>query len=287
MATNGLLITARGVGKSFAVRDGTLSVFEAIDFDIQRGQFLTIIGASGCGKSTLLQIVAGLAKPSSGTVTFRGQPVTSPPAGMIYVFQQYAKSVFPWRTVEQNMRFGLERLKLGRKEMNERVERTLALIGLKGNEQYYPAQLSGGMQQRLALGRALVCEPEVILMDEPFSAVDALTRMHLQQQLLEIWEQLRTTIIFVTHDVEEAVLLSERVICLGGRPAVIQEDTEIGLPHPRSAVTTKEHPEFLRLRHHLLEQVLRGQPGGAGVLAGVTTAPAPEAVPVLSQGSQL
>lgn len=250
------LISLRGVGKSFRVGNGSLNVFDSVSFDISSGQFVTIIGASGCGKSTLLQVIAGLSRPTSGTVTFKGQPVTSPPSGMIHVFQQYTKSVFPWRSVEQNMRFGLERLKVDRREAERRVSRTLALIGLHGYESYFPSQLSGGMQQRLALGRALVCEPEVILMDEPFSAVDALTRMHLQQQLLEIWEQLRTTIVFVTHDVEEALLLSQRVICLGERPAVIQEDLVIDLPHPRSAVTTKEDPEFLRLRHHLLDRVL-------------------------------
>lgn len=285
MAAAEPLIAVRDVGKSFAVRGGALTVFERISFDIPRGQFLTIIGASGCGKSTLLQVIAGLARPSSGAVTFKRQVVTAPPPGMIYVFQQYAKSVFPWRTVDQNMRFGLERLKLSRKDMGERVSRTLSLIGLQGYEQYYPSQLSGGMQQRLALGRALVCEPEVILMDEPFSAVDALTRMLLQQQLLEIWEQLRTTIVFVTHDVEEAVLLSQRVICMGGRPAVIQEDVGVDLRYPRSTVTTKEEPEFLRLRHHLLDRVMHGPAGSTAPPPAPVAESAPAVLPAAT-GSQ-
>lgn len=266
------LIQVRGVSKAFLVDGQPRSVFSDVSFDIPRGQFLTLIGASGCGKSTLLRIIAGLQPASSGTVLLGGQTVVQPPPGLIYVFQQYANSVFPWRTVEQNMRFGLEIRGMDRGETQRRVQRVLSLVGLEGFMHHYPSQLSGGMQQRLALGRALVCEPDVILMDEPFSAVDALTRMNLQQQLLEIWETMRTTIVFVTHDVEEAVLLSERVICLGGKPASIRVDLPIEIPHPRSAVSTKEHPSFLPYRHQLLETIF-AEEGSGGSLGSRPVAP--------------
>ena len=177
-----------------------------------------MIGPSGCGKSTLLKLIAGLETPSAGEVRFNGRCVDGPAKGMIYVFQQYTKSIFPWRTVIQNVEFGLSSHKrLGRKEARERCREYIRLVGLAGYEDYHPYQLSGGMQQRVCIARALICEPEVLLMDEPFSAVDAMTRAVLQELILKIWQTVPVTILFVTHDVEEAVFLSTRIISLTRR----------------------------------------------------------------------
>jgi NitT/TauT family transport system ATP-binding protein len=170
---------------------------------------------------------------------------------MIYVFQQYEKSIFPWRTIGENVALGLEQSGVRRAERRRRVIDYLKLVGLEGIADHYPAQLSGGMQQRVAIARALVCEPEVLLMDEPFSAVDALTRATLQDLLLELWERIKLTVLFVTHDVEEAVYLSTHVTALTRAPARIDEAIEIDLPYPRSQITTRESARFLEYRHHL------------------------------------
>jgi NitT/TauT family transport system ATP-binding protein len=222
-------------------------VFEELRFDIAEGEFLTIVGPSGCGKSTLLKIVAGLVPPSAGTVRFRGEPVSAPPREMIYVFQQYEKSIFPWLNVRDNVGFGL-------RDPHERAERTrrfIARVHLDGYEGYYPSQLSGGMQQRVALARALACQPAVLLMDEPFSAVDALTRASLQQLVLELWQELKLTVLFVTHDVDEAVFLSTRALALAGRPARVDIDRPIDLPYPRDPVRSHEDPRFIARRTEL------------------------------------
>lgn len=231
-----------------------------ISLAIAEHSFVSIIGPSGCGKSTLLQVIAGLAPPTSGGVTYLGGPVRRPPFDMIYVFQQYPKSLYPWKTVKQNVIFGLEnRGKLDRKEIERRGVHYLALVGLKGWEKTYPWQLSGGMQQRLAIARALTCEPRVLLMDEPFSSVDALTRSELQDLLLQLWERFGFTLLFVTHDIEEAVYLSQRVVVMSPSPAVITNDVSVELPYPRDQITTREHPTYLRHRRNLLEQVFAYQ----------------------------
>ena len=254
------LIEVRGVSKSFRIQQASFCVFEGLNLAIEEGSFVSIVGPSGCGKSTLLKVIAGLQRPTSGSVFFKGEPVTKPPANMIYLFQQYPKSVFPWRTVWQNVLFGIEDKKdLDRGEIQERGRKYLALVGLQGNETLYPSQLSGGMQQRLAIARALACEPEVVLMDEPFSAVDALTRMKLQQLLLEIWDRVNITVIFVTHDVEEAALLSRRVIALTRTPAIIDKDLRIDLPYPRNHLTTREDPRFGSYRRELLHSIFQAE----------------------------
>lgn len=282
------LIAVDGVAKAYRVNGRSSTVFDKLSLSIDPGSFLTLVGPSGCGKSTLLRLIAGLDPDTArtGSITFKGARVDRPPAGMIYVFQQYSNSIFPWMTVLENVTFGLKRRRgsalgigsLGtrieslrgrhatdghggeggwnrnRNRIRDRCREYIQLVGLEGYEHYYPSQLSGGMQQRVAIARALVCEPEVLLMDEPFSAVDALTRRSLQQLVLSLWERLDITILFVTHDVEEAVYLSSRVVSLSRAPARILDDVRIDLPYPRDPTGTRSSPRF----HELSARILSG-----------------------------
>jgi NitT/TauT family transport system ATP-binding protein len=250
------LISLRGVAKSYSVNGAPLRVFDDLSLNIERRQFASLIGPSGCGKSTLLKLICGLETPDVGQIVFDKVAIKGPPRGMIYVFQQYSKSIFPWRTALQNVEFGL--MTRGRNSAAEARERCLEymnLVGLHGYENYYPYQLSGGMQQRVAIARALICEPMVLLMDEPFSALDAMTRAILQELLLSIWERLDLTILFVTHDVDEAVFLSSKVISLARAPRGIQDVRDVRLPYPRDQIQTRDDPEFIRLRHDLFASV--------------------------------
>src|SRR6185503_9877205 len=202
--------------------------------------FVSIIGPSGCGKSTLLQIMAGLAAPTSGEVFFRSTRVQEPPPDVVYVFQQYTRSLFPWKTVERNVAFGLENKgTLSRSEIGSRTREMIGLVKLTGFERHYPWQLSGGMQQRVAIARALACRPAVLLMDEPFSAVDALTRVGLQELVRSLWRKLGLTVVFVTHDVDEGVYLSTRVVALTRAPGAVAADLPIVLPDPRAAAVPR------------------------------------------------
>ncbi len=258
------MIALRDVGKSYRFGDRSTEAIRGIDLTIEAGSFVSIIGPSGSGKSTLLQIVAGLLEPSTGEVLFHGRKVTEPPPGMIYVFQQYEKSIFPWRTVAHNIALGIEdRPDISAAECRDRCARYLELVGLKGVADHFPRQLSGGMQQRVAIARALVCEPDVLLMDEPFSAVDALTRAALQDLLLEVRKRLGITVLFVTHDVDEAVYLSTHVVALSRAPAHIDSSVEIELAYPRDQIATRESEAFIAYRHRLLSRVLAQQASGA------------------------
>jgi NitT/TauT family transport system ATP-binding protein len=231
--------------------------FDSISLDIAPSEFVAIVGPSGCGKSTLLRIAAGLAPASAGEVELDGSPISAPPPGVVYLFQQYAKSLFPWRTVIDNVMFPLEAApRSERRRLKERCSEYLKQVGLAGFESKYPWQLSGGMQQRVAIARALAAEPRVLLLDEPFSAVDALTRMELQSLVLDLWRENRFTAVLVTHDVEEAVFLADRVAVLSHRPTTLSEVVEVGLPRPRDHITTREDSRFLELRHHLMEALL-------------------------------
>jgi NitT/TauT family transport system ATP-binding protein len=237
--------------------DRRVEALADVNLQVEPRSFVSIVGPSGCGKSTLLQIVAGLLAPTAGQVRFKDQVVTRPPREMIYVFQQYTKSIFPWRSVRGNVAFGLQnRERLSRRELDARCAEYIRMVGLEGFEAAFPYQLSGGMQQRVAIARALACQPEVLLMDEPFSSLDALTRANLQEQLLELWRELRFTVLFVTHDIEEAIYLSQRVVVLSRAPARVTNDVEIDLPYPRSQLTTKEEPRYLEHRHRVLSEIL-------------------------------
>jgi NitT/TauT family transport system ATP-binding protein len=251
------LLQLSKVSKSFPGKGRETVALESIDLDIRRNEFLAIVGPSGCGKSTLLQIAAGLLKPTSGAALLHGKPISSPPAEIVYLFQQYSKSLFPWRNVERNVSFPLEKLSISSSERKERATKYLEMVGLSEFAQHYPWQLSGGMQQRVAIARALVAEPRVLLMDEPFSAVDALTRLDLQSLILDIWHQRRNlTTVLITHDVDEAVYLADRVALLTRRPSKISHIFDISLSRPRDAIRTREQPEFLKLRHELLYLLL-------------------------------
>jgi NitT/TauT family transport system ATP-binding protein len=250
------IIEVRGVGKVFKTKGRSLTVFDNLSCAIERRSFLSIIGPSGCGKSTLLKLISGLDTPTAGIIDFNGRAVTCPPKGMIYVFQQYTKSILPWRTVIENVEFGLRAQRsVSSKEVRERCREYLNFVGLNGYDDYYPYQLSGGMQQRVCIARALICEPDVLLMDEPFSAVDAMTRAILQELVMQIWQTLPITILFVTHDVDEAVFLSDRIISLGRNGAGIAEDVAINLPTPRDQIATRANPKFTELRQQLFASI--------------------------------
>jgi NitT/TauT family transport system ATP-binding protein len=249
-------IAVEGLSKRYLSAGKQLTVFEDLRFSIRQGEFLTVVGPSGCGKSTLLKIIAGLVPASEGKVWFQGKLMTEPRPEMLYVFQQYEKSIFPWLTVRENVGFGLKKRRdLDAASKAERVRRFIDRVQLAGYEDYYPSQLSGGMQQRVALARALACAPMVLLMDEPFSAVDALTRANLQQLVLELWQELKLTFVFVTHDVDESVYLSSRVVALAGRPARVDLDLPIDVPYPRDPVHSHENAQFIARRSQLYRSI--------------------------------
>ena len=256
MAVDERELRIAALGKTFSGKQ-TVTAVENLSLDVRGGEFLSIVGPSGCGKSTLLQTVAGLIPATSGHVVLGGNDVTGEPAHMVYLFQQYAKSLLPWMTVEDNVIFGFNHhLRLGHGAARERCREHLAMVGLGDVAEYYPWQLSGGMQQRVAIARALSADPKVLLMDEPFSSVDALTRMELQALILELWEKRRFTAILVTHDVDEAIFLADRIAVLTPRPATIGELVPVELPRPRRSVEVHENPKFLELRHRLLDRLL-------------------------------
>ena len=260
-------ISATGVGKEYVALDGTrVRGLTPIDLHIEAGSFVSIVGRSGCGKSTFLRLVAGLESPTEGSIDIGGELVDGPPDSSRYVFQNYNESLLPWRTVGENVKFGLRHSHRPhqaktRREQRELAEHFLAEVGLFGIYDKYPSELSGGMQQRVAIARALAAQPEVLLLDEPFSAVDALSRGSLQDLTLRIWAEHHQTILFVTHDIEEALYLSDRVIVLKEQGAGIHRDVEVGLPRPRDQVATREEPRFLDLRRDLLSFVLHSTAG--------------------------
>jgi NitT/TauT family transport system ATP-binding protein len=258
-------IAVEGLSKRYASAGRQLTIFEELRFSIRQGEFLTVVGPSGCGKSTLLKIIAGLVPATDGKVWFQGKLISEPRPEMVYLFQQYEKSIFPWLNVRDNVGFGLrKRRDLDAAAKAGRVARFIERVQLAGYEDYYPSQLSGGMQQRVALARALACAPMVLLMDEPFSAVDALTRGNLQQLVLELWQELKLTFVFVTHDVDEAVFLSSRVVALAGRPARVDLDIPIEVPYPRHPVHSHEDAGFIARRSQLYRSITQQPAGKAG-----------------------
>ncbi|HXQ53864.1 MAG TPA: ABC transporter ATP-binding protein [Stellaceae bacterium] len=256
-ARGGEALRIDSVGKTFSTPGGDLVAIRSVSLEVEPGEFLAIVGPSGCGKSTLLQIVAGLISPSSGKILLGGQDVTAQPAHMVYLFQQYSKSLLPWQTVEGNVLFSFNhRMRLKRRAARDRCREYLEMVGLKEFAAHYPWQLSGGMQQRVAIARGLAAEPRVLLLDEPFSSVDALTRLELHALILDLWTQKRFTAVLVTHDVDEAIFLADRVAVLSRRPGAISEVIETHLPRPRQVVETHENPNFLKMRHRLLGHLL-------------------------------
>lgn len=238
------------------------------DLSIAAQSFVALVGRSGCGKSTLLRLIAGLEQPTSGSLSLGGMPLSRPSAAVRCVFQNYSESLFPWKTIRENVRFGLRHAsRPGRPtddggDWRDLPDSYIAEVGLVGVADRYPNELSGGMQQRVAIARALAAKPEVLLLDEPFSAVDALSRAHLQDLVLRIWREHRLTILFVTHDIEEALYLADRVIVLKEAGGGIQNDVIVPLPRPRHQVSSREAPEYLALRRQVLNLVLNEAPVG-------------------------
>jgi len=244
-------ISIKGLSKSFQLKKETLQVLSNIHLDVADGEFLTIVGASGCGKSTLLRIIAGLEQNFVGEVRINNKPIKGIGKDRGMVFQDLR--LFPWLTVAENIAFGLE--KTSAKEKKEIVQHYINLVGLNGFENARPTQLSGGMAQRVAIARTLANKPEIILMDEPFGALDALTRIQMQQEILRIREQEKVTMIFVTHDIDEAVLLGDRVVVMGNRPGTIQEIINVKLSYPRD----RNSHDFLNIRRRIYYKFFANQ----------------------------
>jgi NitT/TauT family transport system ATP-binding protein len=234
-------------------------ILERINLTVNRGEFVCLVGPSGCGKTTLLRLIAGLLLPTRGDVQYNGRRVTEPARDVAIVFQDYSKALLPWRTAFGNVSLALEATGVPKAERAPRIRTLLEKVGLGQHAEHYPAQLSGGMQQRLQIARCLAQEPSVLLMDEPFGALDAITRQTLQDEVLRIFATSRTTNIFVTHDLEEAIYLGDRVIALRPNPGRIAEEFEVGIPRPRDQLTTREHPTFLRLRRELFDFIQEGE----------------------------
>jgi NitT/TauT family transport system ATP-binding protein len=232
---------------------GGKTILRDISLDVRPGEFLCIIGASGCGKTTALRLAAGLYQPTGGTVTFDGKPMLTPRRDIAIVFQDYGKALLPWRTAAGNVSLALEAAHLASSRRAERIDELLKKVGLPNHAQKYPAEMSGGMQQRLQIARCLAQEPKVLLMDEPFGALDAMTRQGLQDEVLSLVRASEATVIFVTHDLEEAIYLGDRVIGLSPHPGRIGIELRIDLPRPRDQLRTRENPEFLRLRRELFD----------------------------------
>ncbi|MFI5937750.1 ABC transporter ATP-binding protein [Actinoplanes sp. NPDC051494] len=226
-----------------------------LTFTVAAGELVCLVGPSGCGKTTLLRCVAGLLEATGGTVTLDGRPVSGPPPGMAVVFQEYGRSLFPWMTVRDNVELPLRQKKIRPPRRRTLVDDALAAVGLDGTHAAYPWQLSGGMQQRVAIARAVAYEPSVLLMDEPFAAVDAQTRADLEDLVRALWQRLGVTVLFVTHDIDEAVYLGQRVLMLSSAPTVIQDELAVDLPLERDQSSTRADPRFTALRTRVYEQI--------------------------------
>ncbi|MER5657665.1 ABC transporter ATP-binding protein [Streptomyces sp. NPDC002131] len=254
LVVTGLRKVYEGAGRRVeAVRDLT--------FTVDTGELVCLVGPSGCGKTTLLRCMAGLLTPTAGEVRLAGRPVSGPPPGMAFVFQEYGRSLFPWMRVGENVELPLRQKRLGRGRRRELVADALESVGLSDAAGAYPWQLSGGMQQRVAIARALAYEPEVLLMDEPFTAVDAQTRADLEDLVRRLWRERGMTILFVTHDIDEAVYLGERVLILSASPTVVREQLTVDLPDERDQLHTRVAPRFAELRTHVYEQIQAAKRG--------------------------
>lgn len=250
--TRNIKLSIQNVKKSYMGRNGEVVALNGVSLDIAENEFITVVGPSGCGKSTLLNIIAGLLDATSGKVLCDGKEVkgTGPERGV--VFQQYA--LFPWLTVEKNVRFPLDMKGVKGAEADAIVDKYIHMVGLENFRNHYPKELSGGMKQRVAIARAYAGNPEVLLMDEPFGALDAQTRTQLQQELLDMWEKERKTCFFITHDVDEALILGQRVVIMSARPGRIKSILPVDIPYPRDQ-RTKMSERYLELKNHIWEQV--------------------------------
>jgi NitT/TauT family transport system ATP-binding protein len=244
--------------KVYGTGETATEAISDLSFEVDKGEFVCIVGPSGAGKTTLLKTVSGLMAPTSGEIELAGEKVSGPPEQMALVFQDYSRSLYPWMKVGENVAFPLRRKKMSKAERKEIVDHAVESVGLATAIDKYPWQLSGGMQQRVAIARGLAYQPEVLLMDEPFASVDAQTRADLEDLVLNVRHEYGVTVLFVTHDIDESVYMGDRVVILTGRPARVQEVLDVDLPRPRDQVETKELPEFAHLRAHVYRAIKGG-----------------------------
>jgi NitT/TauT family transport system ATP-binding protein len=246
---SGMILEIRELKKAFPKKKGEMVAIADFDLSVKEGEFVCILGPSGCGKTTILRIIAGLETQSSGRILLNGQEISGPGSDRGMVFQEFA--LFPWRTVRRNVEFGLEMKGVPPEERRTRTQKFIDLVGLSGFEDYHPYQLSGGMKQRVGIARALANEPAILLMDEPFGALDAQTRNLMQKELLRIWSETKKTVVFITHSVDEAVFLADRIVVMTARPSSIGQIYEIKWDRPRD----RGSPEFANLRKQILAQL--------------------------------
>ncbi|MFE7275521.1 ABC transporter ATP-binding protein [Streptomyces sp. NPDC057623] len=256
------MLDVRGLKKVYEGSGRRVEAVRDLTFTVDAGELVCLVGPSGCGKTTLLKCMGGLLTPTSGQVLLEGRKVSGPPPGMAFVFQEYGRSLFPWMRVGQNVELPLKQKEMPRARRRELVRDALESVGLADATGAYPWQLSGGMQQRVAIARALAYEPRVLLMDEPFAAVDAQTRADLEDLVRGLWRERGITILFVTHDIDEAVYLGERVLVLSASPTVVQEQLKVDLPAGRDQLHTRVDPRFAELRTHVYEQIQAAKRGG-------------------------
>ncbi|MGH7852412.1 MAG: ABC transporter ATP-binding protein [Candidatus Binatia bacterium] len=250
------ILEVQSLSKSYRQAGGeSTAAIGNISCQVEAGEFVSFVGPSGCGKTTLLMTIAGLLAPSAGRVVVNGKEVSGPPADLVLLFQEYNKSLFAWRTVLSNVRFGLEARGDYSPNASSKARSLIDLVGLRGFENHFPWELSGGMQQRVAIARALAYEPKVLLMDEPFGSLDALTRLELEDALLGLWSVLKTTIVFITHDIEEAIYLSDRIWVLSRRPSEIIEELPIDFARPRNQLSTRAETRFMEVRNKIYRQI--------------------------------
>ena len=269
----GSVLEIRHVAKTYGTGPQATRAIADVSFAVADREFVCVVGPSGCGKTTLLKCVGGLLRPTSGEVLLRGKRVTAPPEQMALVFQEYGRSLMPWSSVRNNVLLPLRHKRLSRAERTRLVEEALEAVGLTRFIDHYPWQLSGGMQQRVAIARALAYQPSILLMDEPFASVDAQTRGDLEDLVLRVREKFAVTIVFVTHDIDESVYLSDRVVVLTHAPTEVKEVIDVDLPFPRDQIATKELPEFAHLRAHVYRLIKREQqesPEDVAALAATT-----------------
>ncbi|MGW1957292.1 ABC transporter ATP-binding protein [Streptomyces sp. NPDC001920] len=268
------MLDVRGLRKVYEGSGRRVEAVRDLTFTADAGELVCLVGPSGCGKTTLLKCVGGLLAPTAGEVRLAGQKVSGPPPGMAFVFQEYGRSLFSWMRVGENVELPLRQKDLSRARRRELVTDALTSVGLADAAGAYPWQLSGGMQQRVAIARALAYEPQVLLMDEPFAAVDAQTRADLEDLVRGLWRERGITILFVTHDIDEAVYLGQRVIVLSASPTVVREQLKVDLPDDRDQLTTRVSPRFAELRTRVYEQI-RSAKLGATAVAETDTPPRP------------
>ena len=249
------MLSIKNLKKVYQVADGEIEAVRNLTFDVADGELICVVGPSGAGKTTLLKCIAGLLTPTSGSIELAGSPVTGPPKAMAVVFQEYGRSLFPWMTVHANVELPLKNQGVPKAEREKLVADALEAVELSHVPKSYPWQLSGGMQQRVAIARAVAYKPKVLLMDEPFAAVDAQTRADLEDLIRDIWHKLGVTILFITHDIDESVYLAQRVIMLSNSPTVVQDDLTIDLPDQRDQLETRSSKRFAELRTHVYEQI--------------------------------